>query len=423
MLSGLGRKLERALAVRNISSKAATNAVGLLLLLLAFSYVVLRGTFAAGAKDIDARYFFVAGKVWLSGHSPYDFEHYGRVWLQYFEEPTTPGSFAYLPGSILYSAPLGIVDWPTGASVLRALNLSAVLVTVLLGLSYVRRWAGQSLSLVHFGWLAFGMAIGGVPGTILTGQSTVIVCAAAFAVAALPSRLWPLLLPALIVASSKPQIAGPVLLVVTLCDHAMRRRIIGAGVLALLCCLAVLMLDSAPVTHLVQTLSGNAGLGPNSPGRMIGLGPLLWGLSVGGMVAKVLPWLALAGAVLLIVYHAPKFSTAERRVAPMPLIAGFLLTGLAYPYHGYDTAMFAPVCALCGLLPLRRQLVFFPALAVIGRPQLVSWLVVRAENHEVASNQLVTVFWLSLLVAAIYWCVRDARQSSAEPLVATHPPV
>src|SRR6266540_3016701 len=66
--------------------------------LVALLYDVIQGSFAPGAKDIDTRYFFVAGKAWIRGLSPYDFEVYRAIWFNHFTDPIAPGVFAYLPG-------------------------------------------------------------------------------------------------------------------------------------------------------------------------------------------------------------------------------------------------------------------------------------------------------------------------------------
>ncbi len=384
--------------------------IGSAALALAFVYVIIKGTFARGAKDIDTRYFFVAGKVWLKGLSPYDFSHYRAVWKSCFSEEISQGGFAYLPGSILYSAPLGLFDWPTAAIVFRAMNIAAVGLIILLGIGYVRRHATTPIKLRHYAWIAFGVAMGGVPGTILTGQSSIIVCAATLTLVTLPLRWWPLMLPAMFVASSKPQIAGPILAVVFFADRAARRHLAIAGAGAIVLSAVALWGDHAPVTNLFQAIRGNAGLGANDPTRMIGLGPLLRFLPIGDGPIRILGWLALVAVIVVVARHSSEGATPERRLAPTALMAGFVSVGLAYPYHGYDTAIFAPTCAMAGILSGRRQLLCLPVFAVMGRPRLLTWPLGSAAASEATQNTIVGLFWLVALAAFICWVVRDARR-------------
>jgi hypothetical protein len=281
----------------------------MVVVLFAILYVFVRGTFGNGARDIDTRYFFIAGKVWVHGQSPYDFASYLGTWKQYFSDEIAPGAFAYLPGSFLYAAPLGLLDWQAARVLFRAMNLGAVLLIATLCLLYARSWRDGKPSLRHYAWTAVGLTLGGMPGTILTGQSTVIVCAATLAVAISPFRRWYSLLPAIVVAGSKPQIAAPALIVMALVDRPARRQILGAAIAATFICGLIMVFDTAPITHLLHTVWGNAHLGANTSTRMIGLGPLLAVLGVNKIVGGLLQLLALTSVVGVVLLWAPRTTT------------------------------------------------------------------------------------------------------------------
>lgn len=393
--------------------RRSNGALGAALLSFALLYVIFKGTFAAGAKDIDTRYFFIAGKIWIQGHSPYEFARYSDLWKRYFSDEISPGGFAYFPGAFLYSAPLGVTEWPAAALIFRVFNVAAAVLIVGLCLSYMRKNGDTPLGIVRYAWIAFGILIGGVPGTILTGQSTVIVCAAALTVSVLPLRFWPLFVPAVIVASSKPQIAGPIFAVLLLGYRPGRRYILGAGLAALIVCLWVMSRDSAPATHLLQAVRGNASLGANGPTRMIGLEPLLETLSVDPRIARALGWLLLVAVIAMVGGRSGRSNSSQRQLIPTVIMAGFVSIGLAYPFHVYDTAMFAPVCGLAGLLSMRRQLFLLPVFAVMGRPRLVSWVWEKAGEISARDNTMCGVLWLSAVVAIVYWAVNDSRQGVA----------
>jgi hypothetical protein len=66
-------------------------------------------------KQIDGRYFYTAGKVWLSGQSPYHFDTFISFWKKnnnledsqyYWELKEGRGTFIYPPTMGIFSIPL-----------------------------------------------------------------------------------------------------------------------------------------------------------------------------------------------------------------------------------------------------------------------------------------------------------------------------
>lgn len=380
---------------------------------LAILYAFLRGTFAQGPRDIDTRYFFIAGKAWVHGESPYDFSCYQTLWHQYFSENVTSGVFAYLPGSILYAAPLGMLDWPEARALFHWMNLAALLGIVLLCLRYTRSMAPASRSLPRYLWLAFGVAIGGVPGTIFTGQSTLMVCLAALAVVMLHGRYLLLLVPAILVASSKPQLTAPALIITALGEPLVCRRIWLAGAIAVGISVLAILPDAMPFTHLSGSVLNNASLGANTSANMIGLGPLLNAVGLSGVYGRVLQLLAFLFALVLVVWSMLKIRPVGSLPMPAAGMACFTIMGLAYPFHEYDTAFLIPMCAMLGLMSFRRQMVLLPLLLVLSRPGLIELASRVLGRTEMFRNRVFGLCWLLATVTILWWTVVDSSGRSS----------
>lgn len=84
--------------------------------------------------------------------------------------------------------------------------------------------------------------------------------------------------------------------------------------------------------------------------------------------------------------------------------------GLAYPFHDYDTAMFAPVCAMTGLLSLRRQMMLLPAFIVISRMQIVAKLLKLIGAADSLVNPVVGAIWLYVVIAIACWVGIDSQR-------------
>jgi hypothetical protein len=385
--------------------------VGLALVVLGLMYASVQGTWGRGAKDIDTRYFFVAGKVWTSGQSPYDFATYQRVWREHFQDEVGQGAFSYLPGAIVYTAPLGLFDWTVSCTIFRLFNLGALITIVLCCLRYLRHFSDGSLRLMQLVWVGIALLIGGIPGTILTGQSTVLVCAAALVIIAPPTKSKVLLFMAMLVASSKPQVSGPVLVLAVVANRPWRRTLVQTASFAAGASVVILLLDPHPIINFLNGFTGNSQLPANQLDNMIGLGPLLHSLSIGGLVSRLLQTAALV-AVLVLTARAWLSDPVHKETAAT--MVGFLSVGLAYPFHAYDTAIFAPACALASQLPPRRQLVLLPAFLLMGRPGMVERLV-HLMGKPAMVNLALGSLWLGLVLTMVVWTSLGQAQPKAAP--------
>lgn len=176
-------------------------AVGLVAGSVLYSGVIQRGP----AKDIDARYFYAAAKCWASGYSPYEAAVYYPTLRTEFGS-TADGAFAYPPTLMLVVLPMAYFDWPTAAKLFSLMNFGASMVLFWACYRLVRESLGAPLGPVHWIWVALASTMGGVAGTIFTGQTSVFI-AAACAMALVGCRLqrpW-LTVIGLAIATAKPQ--------------------------------------------------------------------------------------------------------------------------------------------------------------------------------------------------------------------------
>lgn len=382
--------------------------------LVALVYGFIQGSFAPGAKDIDTRYFFVAGKAWIRGLSPYDFEVYRAIWFEHFTDSIAPGVFAYLPGSIAYTLPLGLFDWPTAALVFRGINILAVVAIAYLCISALGLHSKRPRATWHLVPLSVGLCFGGVAGTILTGQSTLIVCAASLALLTLPKQRSILIGIAILVASSKPQLSLPAMLVAILANRSARGRLLALTGLAVLASIAVLLLDRAPASHLAQSLTSNASLGANSFHRMIGLSPLLQAATMGPSASKAAAMLAF-GALLVYVVIRSLRGTSDFDARTVMLC--FAAAGIGYPVHEYDTAILVPVCAFAVLLTRTELALVAAPILFLSRPGLVKRILHLAAgaNGDAARNTFASACWVTLAAILLVGAVVAWRREEQAP--------
>jgi hypothetical protein len=89
--------------------------------------VFLSGVLRQGpGKDIDTRYFFVAAKLWASGHSPYEMANYVSAFAAQFGVPPNNG-YPYLPTSAFFVLPMALFDWQVAARLFSVLNFLAAM--------------------------------------------------------------------------------------------------------------------------------------------------------------------------------------------------------------------------------------------------------------------------------------------------------
>jgi hypothetical protein len=232
-----------------------------------------------------------------------------------------------------------------------------------------------------------------------------LVTAAALTAAVLPQKHWIIRFIAVVVASSKPQIAGPILLVLFLANRILRRQMVWTALAVGVFSVCVLLLDDSPAKNLLAAVSGNSHLGANVSARMIGVGPLLNSVGFPAPVSNIVGWLVLAMVLLTVGYLGLRKHSASSDSTTIVMV-GFASTALAYPIHGYDIAVLAPVFGLVGLMSWQQQLALALPMVGLGRPGLVK--LVFGGLSEQGGNAVTGILLLGLLGLLLYWSVREA---------------
>jgi Glycosyltransferase family 87 len=98
----------------------------LLMLGVSIVYILHSGLLEfSNSRWFDGRFFYAAGRCWLNGASPYDFETYARYWQEGVGSEAING-FVYPPTLALLAIPLGLFPWNIAKWVLDGINVLAL---------------------------------------------------------------------------------------------------------------------------------------------------------------------------------------------------------------------------------------------------------------------------------------------------------
>jgi hypothetical protein len=376
-----------------------------------FSGVIRHG----GVKDVDARYFYAAAKCWAAGKSPYETAVYNATFYASFDS-YPEATVAYLPTLMLLVLPMAPFDWPRAATLFSLMNFGAAMVLFWACCRIVRELVGSPLRLTHWLWIVLACTIGGIAGTIFTGQTSVFVTAAC-ALAVLGCRIQRTLLTVigLVVASAKPHLSGPLLLFIFLFEPRQR----GAVAIAAACIVAFVgyaaMVDSNLFHSFIDSVSTYKTFSANDPAKQIGAVPLLlyFGISLKvGQWLGALSLITVLGLAMLLL----KYCRCSLTQSPYALILLVFSIGIAQPIHQYDLCCYAIGVALLATLDFRYQCALLPPTLIIWRPELLNGLLVT-----LPVNQSATLAWLSLLVGSVIIAIlrlRSKQLVGASPLAA-----
>jgi hypothetical protein len=127
------------------------------------------------SKGIDARFLYVAGLCLLDGISPYDVESFTARWETTFNIPKH-GPFVFFPPSLLLSLAMAPLPFETALVVLDVIMGGAtVMLYVLLWRLALRIRAASCSRIETQIWIALGISLGAISGSLLVGQPTVFV--------------------------------------------------------------------------------------------------------------------------------------------------------------------------------------------------------------------------------------------------------
>lgn len=364
-----------------------------------------------GARDIDARYFYVAAECWASGKSPYDPVQYKAKYRGTFGTDPDALFVAYLPTLMPAVLPLAPLNWWAAARLFAAINFSAAMLLIWASYKLVREFYGAPLRPVHWLWLTLGTTIGGVSATISTGQTSLLVTAAC-TLALLGCQLrnrWMVIFGA-VIASAKPHLSAPILLFIIVFEPLQRKSMLMAGAIALAFVGYAAALDGAFYDNYLGAINTYNAMSNNDPKVQIGLGSLLASLELSPVAAKIVSLsslallLALAGAI-----YRRRDGSEIRRALALTLV--FFSVGIVHSIQGYDLCAYATGISLCSMLCRRMQLLYFLPTLLLWRPTIAARAI-----PSISSTAFAEVAWFMLLALSIYAAVRMMRHTVAHRL-------
>jgi Glycosyltransferase family 87 len=373
-----------------------------------------------GAKDVDARYFYIAAKCWAAGQSPYVTQIFSSRYRETFG--VAPASFfsGYPPTLMVIVLPMALFQWPVAARLFSLANFAAAMVLFWACYRLVREQLGHRLRPSHWFWVILASTLGGVAGTIFTGQTSVFV-AAAVAIALVGSRCqrsW-LTVVGFTIASAKPHLSAPALLLIPWLEPGQRSAtLIGVGIAVGLSAYAV-AIDPDFVHSFLSSMNHYNSVAENDPVNEFGLVPMLLRFGIGHGVAGMI---GLACAVLMlgeIVWFVRRSGKTLSSV-PLALMLMMFSVAVALPIHFYDLCCYATGIALIATLTWRYQIALCVPALLLWRPVLTKKL-----NAIAVPNELVQIVaWLSLLIcSAVIVAVRlrSGRTPTGETVESKEP--
>ncbi|MBL8748439.1 MAG: DUF2029 domain-containing protein [Planctomycetes bacterium] len=364
--------------------------------------------------DYDTRFWFVGGRCWLGGESPYDLEAFLAAWTSAFGDgPVFRASFVY-PGAVLPVAlGLGAMSWDAARWTMRAANV-ALLVGSMLLMRRMARDRGGTVPRGRDAWAGAAALVPGVALTLFQGQLSL------FATFGLCGAWWGLsrgktiwFAAGLYLASIKPQLTAlPIVFLLVL--HGSVRTWIVAGLVA--ASHALVTLWSGPsrlFTELRGSLAEHAAQEFNRPDNYDSLVAHLPGLAAshGLQRAGLILGIALAVAMgMRARVRPPALPHVEERWMQLALVA----TGVFMPIHRYDLAIHVPlVASLWALVGRTRAAVMFVLVLLHGGASTVCWHIeartgIACDYHLGAA--VLAVFELVLL--GVFWHRDSVRRSA-----------
>ena len=364
----------------------------------------------SGAKDIDAKYFYLAARCWAYGKSPYEPATYDAVSRAEFGAPSSVPFVAYLPTLMILVLPLAPFKWPVAAKIFSLMNFSAAMILLWGCYRLVRESARPHYGLQNWFWITVASTLGAISGAILTGQTSVFI-AAAITVALIgcrSQRAW-LTVTGLVIASAKPHLSGPLLLFILLFEPKQRKAVAIAAAITVLIFGYAAWVDSSIVRSYLGSLAAYKSLPVNDPSLLIGIPSLLSRARISPLVAQLcgagclLAVMALAAAL---VKRQRVQSFSNNSLAVMLLV---FAVGLARPIQGYDLCVYAPGIALLATMQGSFQAVTLVPALILWRPGPVTRL-----QSALSGDLISTAAWLVLLLATmVLACLVLAGKSQA----------
>lgn len=326
--------------------------------------------------DHDSKFWYVAGKCWLHGVSPYNHAAYLDVWHESLGPPTWGWgrSFVYPPTMAIVAVPMALLPWSIAHHLYRLALLAAfgsicVFVVKLLREPDVAKKTSGDL----WFYLALCAVLYPVSVNLAQGQSSpLVIWGMVAAFYGWHRRMTHWIIIGVAFACIKPQLSLP-LLVYLCCRQGFVPVAIGAAIAGASALLAVLPGMSATFfSEYAGSMAVHTDNRENTWFYYDSLPSILGDTPVAVLAALVGVILACCGALWL-AYRQPRFKRLDSGTdALRDLQVLCALTAAMMPLHRYDSAVYLPVVASLVILPSRWQrLILAGAILLHGRTWFV----------------------------------------------------
>lgn len=299
--------------------------------------------------DFDARYWYVAGKCWLAGQSPYDTDAFSATWTRELGDHTRPTydtAFVYPPTMLLLGIPMACLSWDAARLALRLISCLAFFGSCFFSMGIVadcleRGWKCREL----WFWAGCCGLLFSVSQALYQGQNSLIVlCGMTAMLYAWKRNSEGLFLLGFLLASIKPQITVLVMLYVLarggiapVCRAAAAVGLISLALVAVVPHESIVphVAESVRI-HMQQQVFNQFNHYDTLPGLLGGTsaGP---GVFVGGILAGCM---IVVGLALLLRHRATdRLQVAD--VAGLQFV--YALSVAVLPLHRYDTVLYVPL--------------------------------------------------------------------------------
>jgi len=274
-------------------------------------------------------------------------------------------------------------------------------------------YLGTSLGIGRWFWICLASTIGGIAGTVSTGQTSLFV-AAAMAVTLVGCRLhrtW-LIVAGIVIASAKPHLSGPLLLMIALFEPRQRKAIaIAVGVVAVVFAFAAIV-DQHLLRSYMESMDAYKQLAANDPLKEIGFVSLLMHTGLPDGTAPALGAIGLTGVLALIGWRLLRSGRSLSHDAIAMMLVIFSI-GLAKPIQAYDVCCYAPAIALLGTVRLAYQYELLIPSLLVWRPMIAGKFHVMAPRNVIST--LASTVLLVGIVAIGLTTLKEKRALGAEP--------
>lgn len=384
--------------------------VFIVLLSLCIGKTLYEGLFVESkAKFFDSRYFVVAGKCWLHGESPYDFNVYKSVWTRTcWGQPDAP--FFYPPTALIFFLPLGLFDWPAAAYVFQGMNV----------LAYALMIAGLWLLTkpVHgfrAVWFLLAASFGSIQAILLMGQTSIMVaCGFTWLVIAIERKSISLATLAILVLSIKPHLSGPVILAMVLANRWLWKPLILSALVAAAITGLAILVQPTLISDVLSVPAEYAKHPSNRISKRIGFGSLNASLGISNNLSRNISIIIYAGALFLVgVSRKRSESPTARDSQDNYLTTSLVMPGLLMAIQEYDIVVYTPLIILLGRRPASTWWVFLPLSACFWRPHVLEKIITSAGFPRSTLPTLLSAIWVLMFISVFVVCLwpRHSRSS------------